>query len=134
MASYGLDWCAFTALFDGIVIDAGKDRLPARRRRARSEEAAVRFGQDVGRLIGRTADHRAVDVQQVCFYLVERQNSAIDDDFQIRSLLLQAIDIFIVQRRYLPVFLRRQAVQDGLAGVHDKGPTARSAHPLDKGL
>ncbi len=73
-------------------------------------------------------------MQQVCFYLVERQNSAINDDFQIRSLLLQAIDIVIVQRRYLPVFLRRQALQDGLAGVHDEGPTARSAHPFDKGL
>ena len=52
--------------------------------------------------------------------LGEAGDAAIDDDGHIGQRGLQPIDPVVIERRDVAVFLRRQSVEPGLAGMHDQ--------------
>ena len=60
-------------------------------------------------------------------------DAAVDDDLELGKILLQAVGIVILQRRYLAVFLRRQAFQDCIARMDDEDAAAGLAHLADAG-
>ena len=64
--------------------------------------------------------------------LLECGDAAVDDDLELRAVALEAVDARMVERRNLAVLLRRQAGEDGLAGVDDEGPAAGRRRGVDE--
>src|SRR5664280_1415029 len=95
----------------GIAIDA---------RHGAAEEARVPRRHRERILIRGAADHDAVDVAELRLDLVATRNAAIEDEAETRKVMLQAVDRLVAQRRHLPVFLRAQAMQPGIAGMDDE--------------
>ncbi len=83
-------------------------------------------------MIGGPAQHDAVDLLQVGVAGVQVGDAAIDDNFQVGEIPLEAVNQGIVQRRHFPVLFRAEALQPGLAGVHDKRGTAGGGDRFDK--
>ena len=52
--------------------------------------------------------------------VLDAADAAVENDGEARVRGLQPIDAPIIERRHLAVLLRRQAVEPGLAGVHDE--------------
>ena len=86
-----------------------------------------------GILVGGAAQHHAIDMGQMRLGLVQGLDAAIEDDLQGRILALDAIDQIIIQRRHVAVFLRRQALQPGLARMHGEARHARRGARRDQG-
>src|SRR6266478_1015273 len=53
--------------------------------------------------------------------LLLRSNSPIDHDLELRKVLLEPIDVFVLERRHLAVLFRREPLEDGVARVDDEG-------------
>ncbi len=64
--------------------------------------------------------------------LRQRLDTAVDEDFQLREILLQLIGVVILQRRDLAIFLGTQALEDGIAGMHDEGLAAGLGNLADE--
>jgi hypothetical protein len=97
-------------------------------RRLLAEQIGVHRQQPPRLLIGRAAQHHAIDMRQVPLRLVEARDAAVDDDGNMRHGGLQPIDPIIIERRDVAVFLRRQAVEPGFPGVHDQRIRSRFDH------
>src|SRR2546422_6202425 len=59
-------------------------------------------------------------------------DAAVDHDSELRKVLLEPIDVVVLEWRNLAVLLRREALQDGIARVHDEGLAARRGDRGDK--
>jgi hypothetical protein len=76
----------------------------------------------------RRGPHHTIDMPKMLPCLRDIGDPAIDDDRHVGQRALQAIDPVIVERRDVAVFLRRQALQPGLSGVHDQRVRAGLDH------
>ncbi len=65
--------------------------------------------------------------------ILQAADAAVDGDAQLREFLLELVDLLVTQRRDLPVFLRRQARQPGLARMHHEHLAAGRGHGFDEG-
>jgi hypothetical protein len=86
-----------------------------------------------GIVVRRAAEHRAVDVRQVRRRFVFRRDAAVDDHLQSGPIALERIRPVVTQRRDFAVFLRRQALEPGIARMHDEHAAARGGHGVDEG-
>ena len=117
------------------VGDQGLDNPPARgQSAARRRTAAVGLRQQIGVLVGGAAERDAVHVPQMRLGRIERGDAAVDDDLQLGMRGLEPIHAAIVERRDLAVLLGRQALQPGLARMHDEGPAACRRDGRDEAL
>ena len=95
---------------------------------------AEQFGIDVEQtprlLIGGAAQHDAIDMSKVRPRLCKTADATVDDDGHVRHRRLQPIDPVVVERRDVAIFLRRQSVEPGLAGVNDQRIRAGRDHSL----
>ncbi len=97
------------------------------------KDPAVDLPQQGRLVIGGAAQHDTVDMNQMRLGLVQRADSAIDGDDQLRMGPLQLVDQRVVEGRDVTVFLGRQALQPGLARMDDKGRNPRRGAGLDQG-
>ena len=67
------------------------------------------------------AQHHSVHVLQLARDRLMRLDASVDDDRELREVLLQAMHIVVLEGRDLAVLLRRKALQDGVARVDQKG-------------
>ena len=74
-----------------------------------AEQSRIEPSDEPRILVGRAADHDAVDVRELRHAVVERHEAAVDHDAQRRKLALQAMHAAVVERRNLAVLLRAQA-------------------------
>ena len=84
-------------------------------------EAGVHLAQKGGIVIGRAAQHDAVQPVSLGERRLQIRQTAVKVDRQVRLLRLQPLHQGIVERRNVPVLLRRQPLQPGLARMDDKG-------------
>ena len=115
-----------------LVLDIGHHRLEnvlhGRVRRSLAEQLGIRRQQSPRLLIGRAPQHHAVDVNKMPLGLAEAGDAAIDDDGHVGHGSLQPVDPIVVERRDVAIFLRRQSIEPGLAGVDDQRIGAGSDH------
>src|SRR5436190_18500003 len=96
----------------------------------RSSLAGIREQPRV--VIGRAAEHDAVDLAPLAFNLRTGGDAAVDDDLELREFALQPIDVVVLERRYLAVLLRRQSLEDRIARVDDEGAAAGFSDRADE--
>ena len=82
---------------------------------------SVPFVHDHRVMVRLASDHYAINVLQVSGDCFVGGNAAVDDDFQIGKLLLQAVNVIVFQRRNVAVFFGGKSVQPCVAGVDDEG-------------
>ena len=115
-----------------FALDVGHHRLEhvlhGRVRRGLAEQFGIDRQQPPRLLIGGAPQHDAIDMSEMRLRLVEAGDAAIDDDGHIGHRGLQPIDPVVVERRDVAIFLRRQSVEPGLAGVHDQRIRAGGDH------
>jgi len=99
---------------------------PARRRHA--EQGLLRERQEIRVLVGLPADHRAIHAGEFVAEGPEVPETAVEHDGEFREVPLQPMNVVVLQRRNLPVLLRRQAGEDRLPRVHDEHPAAGFGH------
>ena len=77
--------------------------------------------------------HHTIDLQQLRGHRVVAVDAAVDGDGQQRKVGLQAVRHLVTQRRDFAVFLRAQALQPGVARVHDEDLAATAlSHGADE--
>src|SRR5438874_3497464 len=91
-----------------------------------------RVGQQPRIVVRGAAEHDAIDVLQVLRNLRVRGNAAVDDDLALREVALEPINVVILERRDLAVLLGREALQHGVARVHDVRAATRLRHRADE--
>ena len=108
------------------------DDLPGLRDRPlRIDQALLEFGEQRRPMIGRSAEHHAVDA----FDAGVRRSSApshrpaVQYHGQVGRIALQAMHEIVLERRNLAILLGRQAAEDGDARMHDERIDARGARP-----
>ena len=89
--------------------------------------------QQVGIVVRGAAEHRAIGMRQVRGRFDFRGDPAVDDHLQVRSLALEPVGPLVTQRRHLAVFLRRQALEPGIARVDDEHAAASVGNAIDEG-
>ena len=109
--------------FDGIGRPHGR-RLP--------EEGFVPASQQPGVVIRLAPHHHAVHMLQVNGDLLVGGHTAVQANGQVWEIPFQLIDHLVAQRRNLPVFLRAQALQPGVARMHDEHPASGFADLADE--
>src|SRR5450830_476539 len=82
--------------------------------------ARIETGHQERIVVSLAPQHDAVDVLQMRVDLRHRLDAAIDEDFQRGEIALELIRVVILERRDFAVFLRAQALQDRVAGMHDE--------------
>ena len=87
-------------------------------------EQRVPFAQPPGVVVGLTPDHDAVDLLQLGLHLLIAGQAAIDLDLTIRKIKFELMHQAVAQRRHFSVFFGAQALQPGIASVHDEGVAA----------
>ena len=110
----------------------GLDLVLAERARPAAQKALVPRGHDPGVVVGLAAEHHAIHLLQVRGDLLVAGHAAIEHDGQLRKLLLEAVDHLVAQRRDLAVLLRAQALEPGVARVHDEHAAAGLGHGADE--
>ena len=103
------------------------------RRGLATEQRSLHLVQHVGLVVRRAADHHAIAVLEVLMHLRGRGDAAVDRHRQFRSFALEPVGPVVAQRRDLAVLLRRQALQPGLARVHEEHVAAGGRHGIDEG-
>ena len=105
----------------------GTRRAPIALRRRADTRAAIRCGGDSPPnratssscsrygVVRRAAQHRASIMREVRGRFRGVGDAAVDDDLQLRPLALELVGPVVAQRRHFAVFLRRQALQPGIA-------------------
>ena len=81
----------------------------------------VPFVHDHRVVVRLASDHYAVNVLQVSGDCFVGGDAAVDDDFQLGKLLLEAVNVIVFQRRNVAVFFGGESVQPCVAGVDDEG-------------
>ena len=84
-------------------------------------------------MIGGPAQHDAINVIQVLQRLIQVTNSAVYTNENIWKFAFETIHAIIVQRWNIPVFLGRQTIQPGLAGMHPDSVSAGVTHRARQG-
>ena len=98
-----------------------------------TEECFIPGCQPPGVVIGLAPYHHAIEMLQMCGQLPRIGDTAVDGDGQMRKLFLQLMHHLITQRRHFTVFFRAQALEPGVACVHDEhlaACIADSAHKI----
>src|SRR5262245_31653210 len=72
-------------------------------------------------MIGRTPDHHAVHKPKLFVDRRGRCEPAVQDEFQVRKVVLQAPYFLVAQARYLAVLLGGKTLEDRIARMHDEG-------------
>ncbi len=78
------------------------------------------------------AEHHAIHVPELFGDDLVARDAAIDHDRHVRKVALQAMDVVVLERRHLTIFLRGQALQDGIACVHQERGCAGFGHGADE--
>ena len=81
----------------------------------------VPFVHDHRVVVRLASDHYAVNVLQVSGDCFVGSDAAVDDDFQLGELLLEAVNVIVFQRRNIAVFFGGESVQPCVAGMDDEG-------------
>ena len=71
-------------------------------------------------MVGLAPNHHAVQQSQLRLQLGMRGDTAVQHHRQCREVALERMHQFVAQRRNLAVLLGRQALEPGIAGVHDE--------------
>src|SRR5687767_8004283 len=90
------------------------------------------LGEEVGVVIGLSADHDAIELLQELPRGVHRANPAVDDDLQGRKVIAQAPNDLVTQRGYLAIVLWRETAQHSLARMHDEFLATRRGNRGDE--
>ena len=80
----------------------------------------IPLGQKPGAVVSLAAHHHAIQRAQVLSNLRRAVDAAVDDEFQGGKVSLQTQHPLRLQRWNVAVFLGRQALQPGIAGMHDE--------------
>ena len=115
-----------------LRLDIGHHRrehvLHRRMRRRLAEHFGVGRQQPPRLLIGRASQHDAIDMRKMRLCFRKARDAAVDDDGHAGHRGLQPIDPVVVERRDVAIFLRRQSIEPGLAGVDNKRVRAGGDH------
>ena len=76
--------------------------------------------------------HDAIDLLQLLLHLRRGGEAAIDRDGQMRKVALELVRHGITQRRHFAVFFRAEALEPGVAGMHDEGAATGITHRANK--
>ncbi|CAM2145558.1 protein of unknown function [Pararobbsia alpina] len=115
------------------VVGHPRFNIGARQRRhGRAVKTMVDIGEHPRVVIRLAAQHHAVDVLEMFFRFVERLDPAVDRDFERREIALELIRKLVLERRDLAILFRAQALEDGVARMHDKDIAARVGNRADK--
>ena len=79
-----------------------------------------------------TAQHGTIHHLQLLLHLCRSGEAAIDRDGQMRKVAFELVRHGITQRRHFTVFFRAQALEPGVAGVHDEGAATCFGYCADK--
>ena len=123
-------WLQGTPLAPGAPCRPPSARSTSARSRGRAgiaEETCVPLRHAPGVVVGLAADHHAVDMLQMLGDLLIAGDAAVEHDGQRREVGLQPVHHLVAQRRHLAVFLRAQALQPGVARVHDEDAAAAAS-------
>jgi hypothetical protein len=88
------------------------------------EKMIVYLPQYPGILIRHAANHDPVNVGKMGFDFVNRSDSAVQNNVQLREILLQSVNSVIVQWRYGPVFFRANTFEPGFSCMDKELPAA----------
>ena len=69
-------------------------------------------------MVGRPAEHHAVNVFEMRLAGIQRFNAAIDHNSEPGKVSLEVVHPFVVERRDLAVLFGRETLQPGLARMH----------------
>ena len=94
--------------------------------------APVDLGQKIRVLIGLPPDHHAIDLFKMGVDLLTAADAAVENDFQLREILLQPVDPVVIERRDGAVFLGAEAGEPCLARMDDEGLDTHRLHGRDK--
>src|SRR5215831_12643636 len=92
----------------------------------------IGFGEEIGMIIGHSAQHRTINELEMGGGLQEGSDAAIDLNAQRGEVGLETIDVVVAQWWYGTVFPWTQAMENGLAGVDDETVAADLGHGRDK--
>ena len=133
VAGNGTEWGAVLGGFALHVTNHVRfNRLPRDARGHRAKVVRVPGGQPPGVVIRLAADHHAVGVLQLLNHVRLLVDAAVDGNRQLRKVGFEPMHQFIAQRRNFTVFFRAQALEPGVAGVHDEHYATRVGHGADK--
>jgi hypothetical protein len=79
-------------------------------------------------LISGAAHHHAIDEGELCLRIIERGDTAVEDDGQARMLALQCVHERIIERRDFAVLPGRKPFQPRHARMHDKRVSSGRTH------
>ena len=88
----------------------------------------VPAGQPPGVVVRLAAHHHAVQVLQLFLHRLVGGEAAVDGKGELRKVGLQLAHHLVAQGRNIAVFLRAQALQPGIARVHDEHGAACIRH------
>ncbi len=108
------------------------DLVAPRRLLLAGKQGAIDLRQQHRIVIGGAPEHDAGAMSEFSLRIGDIPQSAIGHKGGAAKVLLQAMDNVQAQRRKLAVFLRAQAVQPGVARVHDKHTATRVIKPRDE--
>ena len=96
--------------------------MPSRVTRGRASliAASIDLGQHEGIVVDGTAEHRTVQSPGMGQRVVERLQSAVEDENCCSKVALQSMHDLVTQRWHLAVFLRAQPAEPGVARVNDE--------------
>jgi hypothetical protein len=96
------------------------------------KKISIPRGQPPGVVISLTTDHHAVNALELFVHLHGSVDTAVDHDAQLRKIFFEPVHHLITQRRHFAVFFGRQALQPGVAGVHDESSATSLADDANK--
>src|SRR3974390_3741044 len=88
--------------------------------RRRAEEGRIDREQTPRLLVGRAAHHHAVKLFHFRERLLDAADPAVEYNWPVRMRGFEMMHQRVVERRYLAVLLRREALQPRLARMHDQ--------------
>nr|GEX44184.1 transaldolase [Tanacetum cinerariifolium] len=101
-------------------------------RRGVAKQLAINISQQIRVVIRLAAEHHAVKGVQVFLALLQRLDATVEDNFQLGKVMLELGGDIIAQRRDVTVFLGRQTLKDGDAGVHGEAGATGIADGADE--
>ena len=115
-----------------VIHHLSLDRFASQITRSGAEKRFIPRRQPPGVVISLATNHHPVQLTQLSRHLFTGDDTAVDTNSQLRKITLQTVHQFVAQRRHLPVLLWREALEPGIARMHDKGMAACLADSTDK--